>query len=209
MYIVCMRLADWTFERKAKHEKDGKDKNARNLIYGNFYDTNYNHWLVCKARRDLKAKQLFIEKKLVVDGYAVPEPSEELKEIRKKKPEEVKYSVISSVMRESIPYAIFPEASTLAFIVPETLKARLEELRQELPPPPAAKRPRIGDLGLGSLASQLPNDVPMQKLLEQFTMVRCVEHEVGDPRVSFRVYVVEKKDNQARFYYMHNKKDAR
>ena len=157
---VNPRLAVWAVENE-------KRTPPQNAILGFFYDRKEGHYVVAKARRDVAVKKLFMDNKLRSEGFNAPVPPADLVALRlaTKAMASGTFHVISSVVVDAVPYVVLPEPATLAFSCGEALKKRIDALRAELPPPPAAKRPRVGTCAQGSGEPAAPDKLAIEKLL--------------------------------------------
>ena len=97
-------------------------------------------------------------------------------------------------------YLVVPELSSLSFKATPIVEQRLAELRAEYPPPPPAKRPRVG--ACSGAASQFPRIATVQALLKDFRLVKSGNVNIGGQ--DFRILRVERKSDSASAQYLQN-----
>ena len=175
---------------------------AKNLVHGIFFDTKDVHRHVTLARRNNSVRAHYTDGRLKVEGFdPVPLP-DDLRSLREevKKPIEASMSVLSTAERDGAHYLVVPEPSSLAFKATPIVEQRLAELRKEFPPPPPAKRPRVG--ACSGAASQFPRLATAQGLLKDFMMVKSGNVNIGGQ--DFRILRVERKSDAATAQYLQN-----
>ena len=179
----------------------------KNLVQGIFFDSKDAHRQVTKARRNKTVRTHYTDGRLKVDGFdPVPAP-DDLRTLKEevKKPIDATLSVLSTTERDDLHYLVIPEASTLAFQPTGKVEQRLKELRAEFPPPPPAKRPRIGACEGGS--QSFPKKGTLQDLLKDFILLSSKPVTVGGQE--FRMLRLERKCDRAIAFYLQNQLGTR
>ena len=175
---------------------------AKNLVHGIFFDTRDVHRHVTLARRNNSVRAHYTDGRLKVEGFdPVPLP-DDLRSLREevKKPIEASMSVMSTAEREGAHYLVVPELASLVFKATPIVEQRLKELRAEFPPPPPAKRPRVG--ACSGAASQFPRIATLQVLLKDFMILKNGNVTIGGQ--DFRILRVERKSDAATAQYLQN-----
>lgn len=197
--IVGLRLCDWILALEKLGDKAG------NPIIGYFFDKKEAHYVVTRVRRNQRVQEVYSDGTLKCAGFTPLEVDESLKKARAAaeaaKNAGLQLSVLRAVQRGDVPHLIIPSEGSLSFAVDESLKRELEQAARDFPPPPAAKKPRVGEMATQpSVAKNLTFD----QVKEKYTILKYEKITLGSPAVELRVLRLEHKVSGLVYHFFHN-----
>ncbi len=200
-------LVRWTAEASTRDARTSK-------IYGLFHDPKEMHYLIGKARRNARARELYENAVLRCDGFMpvpVPETLRKLREECGKGATHEQYPLLAVAKSGDEFVPVVPDEASLRLVVDEPLRKRLAELREQFPGPLPIKRARVdapGTAGGDAGACWPPRAASLMKLLEHVVIKQ--RGALSIDAQDFVVLWVERKSNPLlTMHYLQNNSTKR